>query len=260
MSIFSTANKKVFLLFNILCISCASSIAFAHSVLPPIGDSTYDISPISTLPINGGGSGADIIGVSGWANTGALGVLESGVIRSWGVGTGLVNADESNGAPQYAVDNDGAYDSLLFQFSADIILTEIDIGWRRTDSDISVLAYVGSGLPASLAGQKYGELTNNDWAFVGHYEDVYSNQNRRAAINSLNIASSFWLIGAYNPLLGSSQATSGDDYVKISALHGMAPPASVPEPSVIFLLIVGLFVIMWRKLPRGRDSNFAAMS
>jgi len=75
-------------------------------------------------------------------------------------GLGVRNRDRTNGdsgetsSPQHAVDNINRYDSLRFDFTSAVRLTQLNIGWMGSDSEITVLAYTGAGV-APLAGLGY---------------------------------------------------------------------------------------------------------
>ncbi|MBK8120481.1 MAG: PEP-CTERM sorting domain-containing protein [Sulfuritalea sp.] len=69
------------------------------------------------------------------------------------------------------------------------------------------------------------------------------------AINTANVYSSYWLIGAYNPLAGTDNGftATGIDYVKLASVTGVVcvggtgpncgtPPSQVPEPGSLALV------------------------
>lgn len=182
--------------------------------------------------------------------TGTTGSLSSAPVKTWD-GLGVQTGSESN--PQHATDNSGSYEAVALQFSQAIALTDVSIGWYSNDSDLSILAYTGVGVPtmsttwAGLTGPGGG------WTLLGHYANVHnqpgdSTSLRNDAVNRpAVITSSYWLIAAYNPLVGSGTVynsggigTGAPDYVKINGVAGFVPSTSVPEPSVLALLGVGL--------------------
>ncbi len=210
-----------------------------------------------------GANGHDDVIVSAWSNTGSGSGdnrdLETGKIKVW-TGLGVTNQNELSSQPNHAIDNggaDGYYDSVLFDFGNDsIALNKIKLGWvgnwaddpspvqgNAADSDITVLAYTGSGAP-SLAGDKYADLTSNltsnGWVHVGDYSDLGYNEK---TINTGAISSSYWLIGAFNPMVSSKGWSNDNDYFKIYKLSGETTSSgggggggSVPEPSSLLLL------------------------
>jgi len=219
---------------------------------------------------------------SAWANTSGssgsadLYKIEDAYLAQFGgtSGLGVQNRDagqtgntESSSNGEHAVDNLGRYDSVLFDFSASaskIALSSVTIGWTGSDSDITVLRYLGSTTPTLHAGagntnQSYAQLiSSGEWELIGHY----ANAPQGSALNLNNAtfkSSSYWLVGAYNPLVGSCNAATnpvscsglslGNDAVKIAALAGckfgtpgcgQGGGGSVPEPATLGLLGLGL--------------------
>ncbi len=210
-----------------------------------------------------GANGHNDVTVSAWSNTGSGSGdnrdLQTGAIKVWR-GLGVENRSGESGQPNHAIDNggaDGYYDSVLFDFGSDsIALEKIKLGWvgnwpndptpvlgNTNDSDITVLAYTGSGTP-SLEGEKYSDLTTNGWQHVGDYSNIHDEPNDEKTINAANISSSYWLIGAFNPMISSESWTKDNDYFKIYKLSGETTSSggggggggSVPEPSSLLLL------------------------
>lgn len=186
---------------------------------------------------------------SAWSNTGGTaglttGTLETAYLGLYSGGLGVKNRDGGTTAPntgdadewvspEHGIDNQGLrWDGVRVAFSEAIDLNRVEIGWRSGDSDITVLAYTGAGVP-SLAGLTYSQLTSNGWTFVGHYEDLAVGTAR--SVNPTNISSAYWLIATYIPLWGGSASKSGDDHVKLLALYG-DKTTRVPEPHALLLL------------------------
>ena len=191
-----------------------------------------------------GANGHNDVTVSAWANTGKSNRLETGKIKVW-TGLGAENRSGESGVPNHAIDNGGTdkyYDSVLFDFGSDsIALNKIKLGWYRYDSDITVLAYTGSGTP-SLGGEKYSDLTSSGWQHVGDYSNLGTSRGK--SINAGGATSSYWLIGAFNPMISSKNWSNSNDYFKIYKLSGETTSSggggggsgSVPEPSSLLLL------------------------
>lgn len=169
--------------------------------------------------------------LSAWSNTvgTANTQIESAYLQFW-PGAGIKNKDAtSTGAdrdtneassPEHAIDNDQRFDMILLSFSDAVVLSQIDVSWWEHDADITVLAFdlgLSQGVTQAnggslVNGKSYGALTGNGWNLVGHYANTGAQEFAATSyqINSGNIASSFWLIGAYNPLVGGSAGEGVD--------------------------------------------------
>jgi len=185
-------------------------------------------------------SSAPDVTTTAWANTASGGKIESGYVGAYSddpLHLGVVNKKEDGSQPNHAMDNNGYYDSLLMSFGGAVKLTSLQLNYANTDSDMTVLAYYGSGAPV-LAGKSYADLLSAGWKLVGHYADVYNNANHAVTINADNYISQYWLIGAYNPLVDPANPgwSSTNDYVKLQSVSGET--TRVPEPSS--LLMFGL--------------------
>lgn len=211
---------------------------------------------------------------TGWANTQgnssaySTQTLEQGHLQAWSGGLGVRNLDYSSTAnggesrvdlnegssPEHAVDNQERYDSILYSFGESFTLTGISLSWYSNDSDLSVLAYTGDTVVAgfninnSLLNLRYDGLTSNGWSFISHLTTGGNNKTL-----STEVSSSYWLIGAANPLVGGSGLDSNLDHVKIAALSGKitteftkhdTPPPGVPEPGSLALLGLGGLLLL----------------
>jgi hypothetical protein len=218
---------------------------------------------------SGNALGAPTVIGTAWSNTadgpsGANTVIQDAYLGSYSGGLGVTNRDPNAGdlgegsSPEHSTDNNDRYDSVLFSFSQAIDVNKVEIGWRSTDSDITVLAYTGANVPV-IADKTYSQLTSSGWTLVGHYANLAT--NTPMSVNDANLSSAYWIVGAYNPTVGGSAGwTIGDDYVKILALYGdnaPPPPHSTPEPSAAAMLVPGLLGIALtrRNLRRRRNQT-----
>lgn len=169
-------------------------------------------------------------------------------------GTACDEGDVANTAPEHAIDNQGRYEMVLLSFTSLVNLTNFKIGWPSSgyDSDMTVLAYTGAGTPATLAGQKWSDLaaSSSGWGLIGNYLNVSTSA---AKPTNSAVYSSYWLIGAYNPLVaaGSYSGYAGNDYIKLASVignvctggsgPGCTPPSNdAPEPGSLALFGLGL--------------------
>lgn len=237
-----------------------------------------------------GPTGSPAVQATAWSNTDTNGGLLTGDSRKiddaylavWSGGLGVVNKAEATGSygstptvgqPNHAMDNAGQYDSILLSFDSKVVLSGVSIGWPDSttyDTDITVLAYTGSATTAQTPDNlTYAQLVTNGWTLVGHYSnaDIAPQSSDPALpINSQGVSSKYWIVAAYNTLVGGSTssvtgcpATSGgtsctknDDYMKILGVTASTPGGKVPEPSSAMLLLAVIGAGGWvarRKSP-----------
>lgn len=199
-------------------------------------------------------SGSVTLAASAYSDTGdgSPRAIETARLENYsGGGLGVTNRDAGGqdsgegSSPEHAVDNNGRYDSVRFDFgsTAPVRLTGISFGWLSGDADFSVL-YSSTG---ALTGLNYG---NFGWSLLGNYA-----ANDSGVSFNLGNASTFaryWLVVAYNPVLGGTCTNvggdgfcaDGNDHFKISSATGYLPPPDrdqkVPEPGTLALLGLGL--------------------
>ena len=154
-------------------------------------------------------------------------------------------------SPEHAIDNNQRYDMVLLSFAAPVRLEQVKLGWMQNDSDITVMAFDKNRTFSSLIGNTFGNLLSSGWQAVGNYFNVGT--TNAVTVNGTGIASSYWLIGAYNPLAYYGTTTNsvtptgdqGFDYVKLASVWTspdtrIDPPSGVPEPGSLALLSVAL--------------------
>jgi len=182
--------------------------------------------------------------------------LNQRYLGSYGGGLGVIN---SQGDGDHEVDNQGWIDAVLLNFDSPVALNEVTFGWVDGDSDFTLAAYTGDGDDGGtdLSQWKYDQLTTKGWEVIGTYfaagsasqPDVASGGDPVSfSVNSGNRSSSYWLVSALNPKLDSGLASFANAYKDKFKLHAAGahapvttpPPAQIPEPPVMWMLLLGL--------------------
>lgn len=261
--------------FKLLCGAVALSLAGqAFAATDWVLTTAVATNPAGGFTTTAGGN--NVI-ATGWADTGTGNpmLLEQqtapGNFAKYTGGLGINNldgcasgatcdvGDVASTAPEHAIDNNQRYEMVLLSFTQSVKLTNTKFGWTGTtdysggDSDITVLAYTGAAGGQGISGKTWDTL-GSGWTKIGNYNDLTTNENR--AINAGGTYSSYWLIGAYNPLAGGDSGwTLGNDYVKLASVTGVVctggtgpncgtPPGSVPEPGSLALVGFALMGMM----------------
>jgi PEP-CTERM motif len=185
-----------------------------------------------------------------------------------GIGSGWIGvvsqyeAKYGTSSPQHATDNspNGSYvpDMLVLKFDDAVVLNTITSNWYSSDNDISVMAYTGAassassivqGKSASGLGASGGAAAG--WGLVQALGDISSSDSATCSsgcggttytFNAGNVASSYWLISAYNSNFGGGYDTVSD-FVKFFSVAGKvySPPSyQVPEPASLGLVVLAL--------------------
>lgn len=190
-----------------------------------------------------------------------------------GNGLGVTAQGEATGSPDHSVDNVGSTDAVLLSFNSSVVLTGVTSGWTwrdgaapgtaaaASDSDISVLRYIGSATTAAAVttatvGKTVQQLTavGGGWTLVSQLANLVTGAN--TSTGDTTLGSSWWLISAYNSGYTSVATTTssaanlldnGNDYFKVLAVAGVATPTNsskVPEPGSLALMGAGLLGLL----------------
>lgn len=230
--------------------------------------------------ILGGTNASPGIAVGGYANTGAGSTADTQVIENqpitasssttnmwwysggWGInnkdgcsaGTNCDATDLWSDAPEHAIDNQQRYEMALLSFGSTVKvqLQTLTFGYTSGDADVTVMAYTGAAPfdpSTKLAGLTFAGLTAAGWTTVGNYSGTSATKTVNEG--ATKYSSSYWLVGAYNNLVGgacfrgsdgkssSTYCDAGNDYVKLYSVGGIKtdydPPPGVPEPGTLAL-------------------------
>lgn len=178
---------------------------------------------------------ADELTVRAYANTNGGKFAAAFLSNQNSSGFGVSNASEglNPSSPNHAMDNGGTdakLDLMMFSFNSSIALTSLKLGWWDQDSDVTVLAWTGSGTPATaLTNSSTANLLTSGWSLIGSYADIGTTTTN---INAGATSSSYWIVAAYNSAIGGGQNWSmGNDYVKLQIVSGNFTCVNSNDPS-----------------------------
>ena len=172
-------------------------------------------------------SGGVTVTVTAWSY---LTDFQPGALGRWSLGLGVCSTAEiaSQGctSPEHQVDNDGARDYLLFQFSSPVDPLSLSIT-TVNNADLDVSYWVGTvTLPsdklqndtiAALGTRGFGSRLDNDYSG--------SAASRTVALTS----------GFVNGLLFGARDGSTNDAFKVAGLIVDKPNLTVPEPASMLM-------------------------
>lgn len=209
--------------------------------------------------------------VTAWGNTNGTNGSANAEYRpldlheySGGIGAG------PGGSPAHAMGSSSIHEFVLLEFQKPTTLTDLQIGWKSGDADMTIMAFTGSSFTRSdmlnrnsdtgdTTGSNRG-LTNAGWELIGvdqpngrsSYLDnvpVQSGSNFTSIGNVNNVSSSYWLVGTYNHhLTGGSSGFAFNDFFKLKLVKGYSGENNrVPLPTTAALLGLGLIALGRRR-------------
>lgn len=186
-------------------------------------------------------------GTSATSTFSASAVTPQGVGSGFGVGSAAewgLYASTTNA--EHAIDNNagGGADLLLLQFlTAPQQLKQVTLGWTSNDADFQVLRWTGTNAPA-LANQSILGAMTGGWQLVSTVAGIGNRTDDLTYdVNAAGLSSSYWMISAYNPGLGTSAGFTPDasaDRFKVLSVAASTASSTVPEPSTYAMLAGGL--------------------
>lgn len=242
---------------NLATMVAAAGVAMLSA--PAMAMSTWNASSCSQSGSSytgcSAGSGLPTANASAYSTTGSSGTaFAAATLVSYTGGFGVTAAGETTTSPEHSMDNKTNTDAILLSFTSSVILKQLTIGWAAYDSDFTLLRYTGSTAP-TVSGS-ISSLLGSGWSVVGNYMNTVASpaQNNNGAtvtavatVNSGGLASSWWLVSAYNSSYGGSviggTADSTADYIKLLSVAGdkqTTTTTGVPEPRSIALVAAAL--------------------
>ena len=183
--------------------------------------------------------------VTAWSiTTASTPKLTAAQVVKYSGGLGITNSNGSTdtGSPEHAIDNEGWYDFLLFQFNTPVDLTGFHIGWEQTDTDATVRYGNVNGAFPNLVNMTQANFNAN--VLPNTVQVPGGNSTGDRLIPAIAGEFNTWTIGASNALdMTSCQYSRGCtpqpiyDYFKIDSIN---VTNAVPEPGTWMMMILGI--------------------
>ena len=184
------------------------------------------------------------VDVTAWTNISGDSFTAS-QLQVWGTGMGVCNTNEGLNCsqPEHPVDNIGADDFLLFQFSEAVDLSFANIVAWANDYDVSWWAGTGDPLPLTRTGGFSVNGIAETPDFFGGFVDGFNFGSANRNVDLTSATNVDWLL--FGALLDDN-----NDGFKFRSLHATA--SSVPIPSSFGLFGLGLAsFVLWRRQHAG---------
>ncbi len=156
-------------------------------------------------------------------------------------------------SPRHAIGDYRVHEFILLEFDMPTTLTDLQIGWKGNDSDMTVMAFTGGSFTRSDMYNRNSDLTDNSggtrgltnagWDLISNPMNVQANVLTSIG-NNTNVSSSYWLIGTYNNHLNGTNSNSYNDFFKLKLVKGYkGENNNVPLPTTAALLGLGLLAL-----------------
>lgn len=209
-------------------------------------------------------SAGNTLVTSGWAASSGSNYVAATLTNQRSYGIGMTAPGEATTSPQHAIDNDGFHELVLLNFGTNLVtLTNISIGWYATDSDVSILRWVGGSAGPDMTTTTSMATTGHaaaGWSLVKSGDlDANGNALSTGLTPGASTASSWWIVSTY---FGCSTCSldAGNDYFKLQTVSatcvsntsggacGTTPPdGRVPEPGSLALAAAALLGLAWSR-------------
>jgi MYXO-CTERM domain-containing protein len=204
------------------------------------------------------GSAGNQTTITAWGNTSGTNGTANAEYRprdlheySGGIGAG------PGSSPRHAVGDWNVHEFILLEFDMPTTLTDLQIGWRSNDSDMTIMAFTGGSFTRSDMYDRNSDLldttgttrglTNAGWELISNPMNVQTNVLTSIG-NNTNVSSSYWLIGTYNNHLNGTNSSSYNDFFKLKLVKGYkGEDNGVPLPTTAALLGLGLLALGRRR-------------